>query len=237
MPGEAVLVYSVFFLVCCYDSGSSRNKAISRRMKSIRLLSNSHHFVSFRCGAKNSVAGTYRSQSSFFKEAKAIRHQERKLVKFPVSRLYDVVSDVDKYQEFVPWCVNSRVVSHNGNKMTAELSVGFQLLTEKYISHVELNKPNSVSAISTQANLFEYLKSEWKFTPSSSDPNATWVTFQIDFKFKLALYNELSEFFMQQVVKKMVQAFELRCKQLERNEKLKASSHNSNGLTGNLEGV
>lgn len=164
-----------------------------------------------------------RHQSSlFFKEAQPIRHQERRLIKMPIERLYDVVSDVAKYQEFVPWCLQSRVISKDSHQMKAELTVGFQLLTEKYISHVELRPPMSVTAVSSQVNLFEYLRSEWKFTPSSSDPkNATWVTFQIDFKFKLALYNELSDLFMQQVVKKMVQAFETRCKQLE-----KTSSNN-----------
>lgn len=176
-----------------------------------------------------------RNQSSlFFKEAQPIRHQERKLIKMPIDRLYEVVADVAKYQEFIPWCLQSRILSKDTNQMKAELTVGFQLLTEKYISHVELRPPNSVTAISSQANLFEYLKSEWKFTPSSSDPkNATWVTFQIDFKFKLALYNELSEFFMQQVVKKMVQAFETRCKQLEKANNNKASTSATNKDTSN----
>ncbi len=152
--------------------------------------------------------------SIFAKETPSIRHHERRLIKYPIDRLYEVVSDVEKYEEFVPWCIHSKVLSKTDKNMKAELTVGFQLLTEKYISNVELSKPNSVVAVSSQANLFEYLRTEWKFSPSS-DGKSTWVTFQIDFKFKISLYNELSEFFMQQVVKKMVQAFEQRCKHID----------------------
>lgn len=141
------------------------------------------------------------------------KHNERRLIKFPAHLLYEVVSDVAHYQEFVPWCKGSRVLQESDKSMKAELEVGFQLLAEKYISNVTLNKPTSVIATSTQTSLFESLKSEWKFTPSS-DPNATWVTFNVEFKFKSALYNELSELFLTEVVKNMVRAFEQRCKEV-----------------------
>jgi coenzyme Q-binding protein COQ10 len=161
------------------------------------------------------VCGTMVSRSFFLKAPSPIRHQDRKLLRFPLEHCFNVVSDVDKYEEFIPWCMKSRVISKDGeNKMTAELTVGFQLYKEKYLSHVELKRdPNSVVAVS-DTNIFEYLKSEWKFTPSSTDAGSTWVSFQIDFKFKSPLYNEVSEVFLQEVAKKMMQAFEKRCKQL-----------------------
>ena len=135
------------------------------------------------------------SARSFFMNsaAEAKKHHERRLLRFPIGLLYKVVSDVSKYQEFVPWCKASRVLQQNDKEMKAELEVGFQYLTEKYISHVKLQKPMSVIATSNQTNIFEYLISEWKFQ-SASDPNCTWVTFNVEFKFKLALYNEISEF-------------------------------------------
>lgn len=138
------------------------------------------------------------------------KHFERKLIKQPIATLYEVVSDVDRYKEFVPWCKNSRIVTRSGNSMTAELEVGFNIFSEKYMSKIETTEPNCVSAVSVQTNLFEFLKTEWKFTPAS-DPSSTWVTFQVDFKFKSAMYNELSKLFMQEVIAKMVKAFEQRC--------------------------
>lgn len=138
------------------------------------------------------------------------KHFERKLIKQPMATLYEVVSDVSRYKEFVPWCKNSRIVTRNSNKLSAELEVGFNIFSEKYMSNVETVEPTSVTAVSTQTNLFEYLKTEWKFTPAS-DPRHTWVTFQVDFKFKSAMYNELSKLFLQEVIAKMVRAFEQRC--------------------------
>jgi ribosome-associated toxin RatA of RatAB toxin-antitoxin module len=153
------------------------------------------------------------------------KHFERKLINQPIATLYEVVSDVDRYKEFVPWCKESRVISKTGRNMTAELEVGFNIFSEKYTSKIETIEPTFVSAMSTETNLFEYLKTEWKFTPAS-DPKATWVTFQVEFKFRSAMYNELSRLFLQEVVAKMVKAFEQRCKtvQIEHKEAVKYSA-------------
>ena len=154
------------------------------------------------------------------------KHFERKLIAQPISTLYDVVSDVERYKEFVPWCKNSKVIVKNGKHMTAELEVGFNIFSEKYVSKVEVSEPYSVCAMSVQTHLFEYLKTEWKFSPAS-DPNTTWVTFQVDFKFKSAMYNELSKLFLQEVITKMVKAFEQRCLVVQREQRRAAQLCNS----------
>jgi ribosome-associated toxin RatA of RatAB toxin-antitoxin module len=151
-----------------------------------------------------------RSNSAAHMSTTGKKHFERKLIKQSVATLYEVVSDVNRYHEFVPWCKSSRVITRSGQSMTAELEVGFNVFAEKYVSKVEAVEPTSVTAISSQTNLFEYLRTEWKFTPAS-DPSTTWVTFQVDFKFKSAMYNQLSTLFLQEVVTKMVKAFEQRC--------------------------
>lgn len=153
---------------------------------------------------------------SFFQQAPAARrHHERRLLQHPASLLYEVVADVEKYHCFVPWCQQSKILTNTGNELTAELTVGFKYLTERYVSRVQLLAPQLVTAQSTQTNLFEFLKTEWKFTPAA-DPNHTWVSFQVDFQFRSALYNELSDFFLNEVVHNMVKAFEQRCKAVDR---------------------
>lgn len=149
------------------------------------------------------------------------RHSERRLLRYPNTLLYEVVSDVSNYDKFVPWCKKSRVLKQTDTAMTAELQVGFQMLSENYLSQVALDKPRAVVATSTQTQLFEHLRSEWRFQPASGDvETATWVNFSVEFKFKSALYNEVSELFMQEVVKKMVGAFELRCRELHQQRQL-----------------
>lgn len=137
-------------------------------------------------------------------------HSERRLLKFSCEQLYAVVSDVDSYSKFVPWCKDSRVLSIKPTGMEAELVVGFGLFEERYISEVSLDKPNSIVAISKQTSLLEFLKTEWKFTPSSQQ-GSSWVHFHIEFKFKSAMYHQLSNAFFSEIVDNMINAFESRC--------------------------
>ena len=146
------------------------------------------------------------------------KHYERKLIQQPIETLYEVVSDVDRYKEFVPWCKNSKVIIKNGENMTAELEVGFNVFAEKYTSKIETSEPNYVKAISVETSIFEFLKTEWKFVPAS-DPSATWVIFQVNFQFRNSLYNEISKLFLQEVVAKMVTAFEQQCTVVRREKK------------------
>jgi ribosome-associated toxin RatA of RatAB toxin-antitoxin module len=123
---------------------------------------------------------------------------------------FNVVAHVEKYKEFVPWCKDSVVLKRSTNELEAELVVGFGMFTERYISQVKVTPPTIVTATSHQTNLFETLRTEWKFSPAS-DPQNCWVTFEIDFQFRSAIYNNLSEVFLNDVVKNMVKAFEQQC--------------------------
>jgi ribosome-associated toxin RatA of RatAB toxin-antitoxin module len=138
--------------------------------------------------------------------------------------MYSVVADVSRYQTFVPWCKASKILKADENAIEAELVVGFGYFNEKYISEVTLSHPTSVIAVSRQTSLLEYLRTEWKFTPSKSDPQKCWISFQIDFKFKSALYNQVSEMFLQEIVKNMVHAFETQCQQRFGDHKKPGSS-------------
>jgi ribosome-associated toxin RatA of RatAB toxin-antitoxin module len=150
---------------------------------------------------------------SFQRHASTKKHQERRLLKYSIDQVYDVVSDVSSYNQFVPWCVESTITKQNAANLEAELAVGFQMFKERYTSDVTLNRPESVTAISVETTLLEYLHTEWKLTPAS-DPRYCWVHFKIEFKFKSALYNQVSDLFFQEVVNNMIHAFENRCHQL-----------------------
>lgn len=72
-------------------------------------------------------------------------HKERRLLKFPPQHVYSVVSNVAEYKEFVPWCIDSRVIKHDSPRyMEAELSVGFQFFSERYISRVTMEPESRV---------------------------------------------------------------------------------------------
>lgn len=143
------------------------------------------------------------------------KHYERRLLPFSQEQCYDVVADVSRYSEFVPWVQESVITKKvaGSNIIEADLVVGFNLMNfnERYTSIVTLNHPSCVTAVSRQTNLFENLETEWRFAPSS-DQKSCWVTFRIEFEFKSSAYNQASTLFMNEIVAKQVKAFENQCK-------------------------
>ena len=162
-----------------------------------------------------------RALSSAAKSGRRV-HEERRLLKYSNQELYAVVADVAKYKEFVPWCKNSVVTKGPSagpglQELQADLTVGFDLFNETYTSQVQLQPFNSVVATSQDTQLLEYLHTEWKFSPSASNPTSScWVTFRVEFQFKSSLYSHVSALFMREVTTNMVKAFEARCNQLHR---------------------
>ena len=70
----------------------------------------------------------------------ATRHQERRVVPFQPRQLFDLVADVPRYPEFLPWCFAGRIRRREGpNVEIAELAIGFGPFHEKFVSRVELS--------------------------------------------------------------------------------------------------
>ena len=66
-------------------------------------------------------------------------------IRFSMEDMYDVVSNVDKYQEFVPWCMNSDIKARKDGHFKASLEIGFPPLVERYSSTVTVVKPRLVA--------------------------------------------------------------------------------------------
>lgn len=59
--------------------------------------------------------------------------------------MYDVVVDVARYKEFVPWCIRSDIIKPaQPNMFKANLEIGFQLVKEQYVAQVTHQKPTLV---------------------------------------------------------------------------------------------
>lgn len=148
------------------------------------------------------------------------------------AEMFSVVADVDSYEEFVPWCRQSCVTRRLGNgKYEADLVVGFQMFREKYTSVVTVQEPSLVLSEAADSTVFNHLVTRWELQPG---PNAStsWVTFTIDFSFKNVIYAQTSSLFFDQVVSKMISAFDGRCEQIYRGqkaEKVLRGSHESSG--------
>lgn len=140
--------------------------------------------------------------------------------------VYEVVSDVSKYQEFIPYCVESFVNKRkalDNTPIEAGLRVGFRQYDEKFVCKVSCNNGSkgesedySVVADSISHNLFHLLYSKWTITPHPERPHSTQVTLLLRFKFKSRLYNSVSTIFAKSVTELVMKAFERRVFELRK---------------------
>lgn len=122
--------------------------------------------------------------------------------------MFDVVSDVENYEKFVPWCKRSIITTRRKGYMEADLIIGFPPVTERYTSAVTFTRPNVVKAESVTGILFNYLVTYWKFSPGLQHIEQSCVVdFSVHFEFKSVLHSQLANTFFNKVVNKMEEAF------------------------------
>ena len=71
-------------------------------------------------------------------------HAERQIVPYRPDQLFDLVADVGKYPQFLPWCVAARVRSRTERELVADLTIGFGPFRETFASRVILDRPQRV---------------------------------------------------------------------------------------------
>jgi coenzyme Q-binding protein COQ10 len=104
--------------------------------------------------------------------------QHQKVVRYPVSTIYNAVASVDEYSEFLPWCLSSRVLARKSNaasddgsptpaeeKLKTEIEVGIASLSAQFGSTVTLLPNERVHAVSEPNKYLENLIFTWQFAP------------------------------------------------------------------------
>jgi coenzyme Q-binding protein COQ10 len=142
-------------------------------------------------------------------------HAESRILPYAADLMYAVVADVEKYPEFLPWCVALRVLSKehvkNREVLRAEMLVGFGALRERYTSRVVLDATaHAVDAVQTDGP-FRQLESHWRFAPEGEDCR---VDFSIAFEFKSRLLDVVAGNAFEHAVLRMADAFEARARAL-----------------------
>ena len=133
-------------------------------------------------------------------------HAERRFLPYRPEQLYDLVADVERYPEFLPWCLASRVQSRQDNVLTADLVIGFTMIREKFTSRVTLTPKSRIDVAYTRGPL-RYLNNHWIFEPA---PGGCTIDFFVDFEFKSQLLQKVMGALFGEAVRRMVGAFEAR---------------------------
>ncbi|MEM8833280.1 MAG: type II toxin-antitoxin system RatA family toxin [Pseudomonadota bacterium] len=141
-----------------------------------------------------------------------LSHFEQKKLPYTRAQMFDLVAAVDKYKEFAPWCVASRINKWEGDDVFfADLVVGYKVFREKFSSKVILDRPNEIS-IEYQQGPLKNLTNHWIF--KDDEDGGCIIDFSVEFEFSNPALQALANLFFTEVVKRMIAAFEKRAEEI-----------------------
>lgn len=135
------------------------------------------------------------------------RHSETRRLPYSCEQMFDLVADVGRYAEFLPWVTAIRVRSNNATEMVADMIVGFKGLRETFTSKVKKQRPGHIEVDYLDGPL-KYLRNDWTFRPDGN--GACFVDFTVDFAFKNRVFEMLAGQVFGAALRKMIGAFEER---------------------------
>ncbi len=147
-------------------------------------------------------------------------HEVRRLP-YSAEQMFDLVADVARYGEFLPWVMATRVRSDSETEMVADMLVGFNALREKFASRVEKQRPDMIKVHYLDGPLQD-LDNVWRFRPLGED--ACEIDFHVEFRFRNALFEKLAGQYFDRAFRKMVAAFETRAAELYGSRSSSATS-------------
>lgn len=139
------------------------------------------------------------------------RHEETRRLPYSPEQMFELVADVPRYPEFLPWVSAIRVRSNSEGEMLADMIVGFKGLRETFTSRVIKQRPHSVHVDYIDGPL-RHLSNDWRFRPDGD--GGVLIDFAVDFAFKNRMFEMLAGQVFDRALRKMIGAFEARAQAL-----------------------
>ena len=137
-------------------------------------------------------------------------HAEQRMLPYTPEQLFALVADIERYPEFLPWCIGARIKERQPNLVVADLIIGFKVFRERFTSRVVLDPPGKIDVTYAEGP-FRYLDNHWTFEKA---PEGCRIGFFVDFEFKSRLMQKVIEVLFSEAVRRMVGAFERRAREL-----------------------
>jgi coenzyme Q-binding protein COQ10 len=139
-----------------------------------------------------------------------LRHTVVKTSPYSAEQLFQLVGDVDRYPEFVPWITsmrtwNKRQVGPDVSMVDAEAGVGFSFLKERFSTRVRRDAAIHEITVGLIRGPFHHLMNRWRFKPLEA--GAT-IEFEIDFAFKSRMLDNLLRNNFERAAERLIQCFE-----------------------------
>ena len=145
-------------------------------------------------------------------------HAEKRKMPYSAAQIFDLIADVDKYPEFLPWCAAARIRTRDplpdgdGEVIDADLVISFKVFRERFVSRVILRPEARLIDVEYLDGPFKYLRNHWKFIPTGE--TACEVDFFVDFEFRSAILQKLIGLVFNEAMQRIVGAFERRAEAL-----------------------
>lgn len=134
-------------------------------------------------------------------------HAEKKIVPYTCQQMYDLVLDVEKYPLFLPWCLDTKIITEHEGEKIVDLSIGFKIFRETFTSRVAGAAPSQIN-VSYEKGPLKSLNNHWKFEPVGE--HHCEIDFYVEFGFESSFFQSAMSFFFNEAVKIMISAFEKR---------------------------
>lgn len=140
------------------------------------------------------------------------KHSIKKILPYSPKQLYDLVADIENYDQFLPWCEQAQVIEKKSDELIyAKLSIGFKSVKGEYVSKVKFDEDEKKISVELAEGPFKHLRQVWHFFQLES---GTKVEFDIDFKLHSKILERVMNMVFEPACKKMINAFEQRAKKL-----------------------
>ena len=142
----------------------------------------------------------------------------KKIIPCKKKDLINMVLDIEKYPEFVPWCIEGKIHEKNESEdlieIRGDLKVGKKFLNQTYTSLVLYYKDKDKILVTNIDGPLKHLQNEWRFKEINDQ---TQLEFDIDFELKNNLFNTIMKKSFNLGLNKIADAFEKRAIQLFKN--------------------
>jgi ribosome-associated toxin RatA of RatAB toxin-antitoxin module len=136
------------------------------------------------------------------------------LIWYSPSEMYVLVTDVDQYPKFLPWCDRARVVAADATGMTAEIGISFSGIRQTFTTRNE-HVPNRQVTIKLVSGPFSRLDGVWNFAPiGDGSQRACRVELTLNYGFDNAVLSKLVGPVFDKIASSMVDAFVKRARQV-----------------------
>ena len=142
-------------------------------------------------------------------------HTEKRVLPYSAEQIYGLVADIEKYPEFLPWCLAARHLRREGDVQWSEMIIGFKFVRERFTSKVTFS-PMRIDVEYIDGPL-KYMQNHWIFIDLPD--GRCEIDFFVDFEFKSRVLQKLIGALFHEAISRMVRAFEVRARALYGEDK------------------